>query len=78
MGDDDPKVRFRICVSVQGASSLENLRQSAEELKKRTLEDKRLEQLLKSAAQICGLVCDDGNRSVTATILSGLRRGSHG
>jgi hypothetical protein len=42
MGDDDPKVRFRICVSVQGASSLENLRQSAEELKKRTLEDKRL------------------------------------
>jgi len=32
-------------------------------------------QLLKSAAQICGLERDDGERAVVATILSGLRRG---
>ena len=34
-------------------------------------------QLLKTAVQLCGLVRDDGDRAVTATILSGLRRGSH-
>jgi hypothetical protein len=32
-------------------------------------------QLLKSAAQLCGLVRDDGERAVMATILSGLRKG---
>jgi len=32
--------------------------------------------LLKSAAQICGLTADDGERAVVATILSGLRRGA--
>jgi hypothetical protein len=35
-------------------------------------------QLLKSAAQLCGLVRDDGERAVMATILSGLRRGFGG
>jgi hypothetical protein len=35
------------------------------------------EQLLKSAAQICGLVRDDGANAVAATIASGLRRGSN-
>jgi hypothetical protein len=34
-------------------------------------------QLLKSAAQICGLVRDDGANAVAATIASGLRRGSN-
>ena len=33
--------------------------------------------LLKSAAQICGLVRDDGANAVAATIASGLRRGSN-
>jgi putative DNA primase/helicase len=36
------------------------------------------EQILKSAAQLCGLVRDDGERAVAATILSGLRRGQMG
>ena len=35
------------------------------------------ERLLKSAAQLCGLVRDDGARAVAATIVSGLRRGSN-
>jgi putative DNA primase/helicase len=34
------------------------------------------EQLLRSAAHLCGLVRDDGARAVMATIVSGLRRGS--
>jgi hypothetical protein len=34
------------------------------------------EQLLRSAAHLCGLVRDDGARGVMATIASGLRRGS--
>jgi putative DNA primase/helicase len=39
------------------------------------LEPKVAQKLLKSAAQLCGLVRDDGERAVVATILSGLRRG---
>jgi putative DNA primase/helicase len=39
------------------------------------LQPKVAVQLLKSAAQLCGLVRDDGERAVVATILSGLRRG---
>jgi hypothetical protein len=35
------------------------------------------EQLLSRAAQMCGLVRDDGVRAVAATIASGLRRGSN-